>query len=70
MKPSPKTTVFGLLSGIGMALMAQPGVPPWLHTVGLILSAVGTACMGAAARDNNKTSEDVGAVTKDPAPKS
>lgn len=64
-----KTSLFGLLAAIGGGILAamQTGtidpatLPPWVKSVAVILSIVGTAGVGLFARDNNKTSEDVNA---------
>lgn len=48
------TSMFGLLSSVGGVLMALDFVE-----LGAVLVALGTGGMGVAARDNNKTSEDV-----------
>lgn len=50
------TTFFGLLSAAGAVLVAV-GEPE----IGGILVAIGTGGVGTAARDNNKSSESVGA---------
>src|SRR5262245_21448585 len=67
-----KTTVFGLMAAIGGAVLAgiSTGVidashlPGWVKGVAGLLSVIGTAGVGVFARDNNKTSEDVGAHDK------
>jgi hypothetical protein len=64
-----KTTIFGLLAGIGAGILGAytlkpellAGFPKWLPGLGVLLSSISTACLGLAARDNDKTSEDVGA---------
>jgi len=66
---STKTTLFGLLAGIGGgvtgAYLSKPDLlahfPAWLSRLGVLMTSIGTACLGLAARDNNKTSEQVGA---------
>lgn len=76
MKSSWKTTVFGLMSAIGAgitgAYLVDPKLlspfPAWLPGLAVLLSSIGTACLGLAARDNNKTSEQVGAGTPAAAP--
>lgn len=64
-----KTTLFGILGlvGTGITVIAIPmldndpaTVPNW----GLFLTACATAFGLVAARDNNKTSSDVGAEPK------
>jgi hypothetical protein len=64
-----KTTVFGLVAAIGAGILAametgtlDPAtLPPWLKGMAALASVIGTACLGVFARDNNKSSEDVGA---------
>lgn len=55
-----QTTASGILTAVGLALTATKD-PAWLSTVGTILAALGAALNGMAGRDNNKTSEEVGA---------
>lgn len=55
-----KTTLCGALAALGAYLTTQPD-PAWLATVGKVLSAVAVAGVGLFARDNDKTSADVGA---------
>lgn len=54
-----KTTVAGILTGIGGPLAAS-GTGIYKIT-GIILVAIGPVLLGLSARDNNKTSEQVGA---------
>jgi hypothetical protein len=69
MNASWKTTLFGLMAGIGAAILGgyelKPellaGFPKWLPGIALLMSSIGTACVGLAARDNNVTSEQAGA---------
>nr|WP_294577598.1 hypothetical protein [uncultured Rhodopila sp.] len=69
MTTSWKTTVFGLLAAAGGAVLGAyqlkpellAGFPSWVPGLALLASAIGTACMGLAARDNNVTSEQAGA---------
>jgi len=64
-----KTTLFGLIAIIGGGIVAayelKPAMlasfPDWLPGLGFLLSTIGTGGIGLAARDNNKTSEQVGA---------
>lgn len=64
-----KTTLFGLMAAIGGGILGAyilkpellAGFPTWLPGLGVLMSSIGTACLGVAARDNNKTSEQVGA---------
>ena len=53
-----KTTLAGLLSGGGILFAQQ--FPEW-QKWGLFASALGSLLMGLAARDNDKSSEEVGA---------
>lgn len=64
MMKSWKTTLGGLLSGLGGLLLLLPETnssATLLRHAGALLLALGTSITGLAARDNNKTSEDVGA---------
>jgi hypothetical protein len=54
-----KTTLCGALAALGTYLVTLPD-PAWLATVGKLLIGLGTAGVGLFARDNDKTSEDVG----------
>ena len=58
MKSSWKTTLAGLLTGGGILFAQQ--FPQWSKW-GLFASGVGAILTGLFARDNDKTSEDVGA---------
>lgn len=58
---STVTTWFGLAAGAGAAVAIIPGIPPWLATAAKVVAAIGMAGVGVAARDNGKSSEDVGA---------
>lgn len=61
MKKSWKTTLGGILSATGVGLKAAPpSVSQWSDLVTIL----GTLLMGFAARDNNVSSEDAGAVKK------
>lgn len=60
MKSSWKTTVFGIIAAAGTGLLAVKD-PSWVATLGQIMAAVGAAGVGLAARDNDKSSEQVGA---------
>ena len=72
MKLSWKTTVAALVAAVGGAVLGayqlKPelfvGWPAWVPGMALLLSSVGTAGVGVFARDNDKTSEDVGARVK------
>lgn len=55
-----KTTVAGALAAIGTYLITIPE-PSWIPTIGKILVGLGTAAIGFFARDNDKSSETVGA---------
>ena len=54
-----KTTLCGALSALGAYLVTIPD-PAWLATVGKVLVGLGTAAISFFARDNDKSSEDVG----------
>jgi hypothetical protein len=64
-----KTTLFGLMAIIGGGIVAAfelkpallTGFPTWLPGLGFIFSTIGSGGIGLAARDNNRTSEQVGA---------
>ena len=61
-----RTTVGGLCAGVGGAIIGAKAtgvvgvVPVWLMWIGIILAAAGPVLLGTVARDNNKSSEDVG----------
>ena len=55
-----KTTVAGAIGALGVYLTSVTD-PSWVHTLGTVLSAVGTGLVGILARDNDKTSEQAGA---------
>lgn len=64
MRGSWKTTVGGTAAAIGAALTAAHlfgGVPQVVGALGASLTALSVAWMGFVARDNDRTSEDVGA---------
>jgi len=71
-----KTTLFGLLAAVGAAVSAgiQTGIidathfPAWFKGMAALVSVIGTAGVGVFARDNNKTSEQVGAGHDDDNP--
>lgn len=48
-----KTTLFGLLGAIGIALLSS--ADPTLHTIGTIMAALGLGGNGMTAKDNNVT---------------
>jgi hypothetical protein len=52
-----KTTLAGAIGALGIYLSTQPG----FEIVGQILAGLGSFLTGLFARDNDKTSEDVGA---------
>ena len=57
-----KTTLAGAVSALGIYFSEiQNPDPVWLNTIGSILPAGGGFLIGLWARDNNKSSEDVGA---------
>ncbi len=58
-----KTMLSGILGLIGGVLQAVPG-PDWLRGLGAALAGCGLLSLGAFARDNDKTSEDVGAAPR------
>lgn len=63
-KGSWKTTVAAIVAGIVAALNCPELVaiePAWLHTLAGYLGPVTIAAIGLFARDNDKTSEAVGA---------
>ncbi|XXX79189.1 hypothetical protein WMF30_10485 [Sorangium sp. So ce134] len=56
-----KTTLAGAIAGI--ALLAQAAeLPAWLRLVAWALAGLGAAALGALSRDNDKSSEEVGAA--------
>ena len=55
-----KTTVSGAVAALGTYLTTQTD-PAWLPMVGKLMVALGTAGVGIFARDNDKSSESVGA---------
>jgi hypothetical protein len=67
-----KTSVFGLMAAIGAAIVGAMQIgaidaatlPAWVKGVATLMSVIGTAAIGFFARDNDKTSEDVGADQK------
>lgn len=58
-----KTTVAGAISALGVFITTQTQYS-WAAVTGQVLTGLGTFLMGMWARDNDKTSADVGAVTK------
>ena len=57
---SNKTTWSGLIAGAGLLLQQTPGIPHWLAVVAGIAAGFGAMATGVSARDNDKSSEDVG----------
>tara|TARA_R110000796_G_scaffold252537_2_gene387477 strand:+ start:29437 stop:29799 length:363 start_codon:yes stop_codon:yes gene_type:complete len=55
-----KTSLGGILTALGVTLTQIEG-PEWLSASGAVLVAVGGLLAGIFARDNDKTSSDVGA---------
>jgi len=55
-----KTTLCGAIAALGSYLLTVPD-PAWCATLGKVLVGLGTAAIGFFARDNDKSSEDVGA---------
>lgn len=58
-KSSWKTTLFGVISG-GAAIAALFVTDPRMKEGLAVAAATATTLMGASARDNNKSSEQVG----------
>lgn len=56
-----KTSMFGILAAVGTGLVQTQPSGSWLGVIGLVLAMLGTGGVGMAARDNDKSSEDVGA---------
>jgi hypothetical protein len=61
-----KTTLFGLMAALGAAALTVDGLPPWALTVCKLSAALGLAGMGFCARDNDKSSEQVGVSNQVP----
>lgn len=59
MNKSWKTTLAGSVASLGLYLTNQSGTPEWMHSIGQLLQAIGVFSVGAFARDNDKTSEQV-----------
>jgi len=57
-KTSWKTTLGGILLALGTPLAAAG--EGWVRGLGMILATLGGLLAGVAARDNSKSSEDVG----------
>ena len=57
-----KTTLGGVLLAIGGWASTQSD-PWWIYKAGGIINIIGALLLGGAARDNNVTSEQVGAST-------
>ena len=49
------------MAGIGAAVAMVDGIPHWLAVSAKVAAAAGVAGLGFSARDNDKSSEDVGA---------
>ena len=67
-----KTTVGGIIALVGGALMVVPDTAPGASYVkpwAPFIAALGTGIIGLYARDNNKSSEDVGVIKTEPPPK-
>ena len=65
-KRSYKTTIGGLLTALGAAILAAERtiglvLPEWAMFIGFLLTAAGPVLMGAAARDHSVSSEEAGA---------
>lgn len=54
----------GVLTAFGFGLKSGDGLPPWVHGVGDLLTALGPLIIGLFARQNNVTSEQVNAGKK------
>lgn len=54
-----KTSLGGILAAVGLSLTAM--ADPTLKLIGTIVAALGAFLTGQSARDNKKTSEEVGA---------
>lgn len=61
MSKSWKTSLFGIVGSVLVGCSEAPGIPPWLAHVLLKLAIAAPALGLLFARDNNKTSEQVGA---------
>lgn len=59
-----QTTTFGILGAVGSAVALVEGLPAWVYPVGKLLTALGVAGLGMAARDHDKSSEDAGIKPK------
>ena len=55
-----KTTAFGALGALGVYLTSVKD-PEWVSVIGQFVSAISTFGLGMVARDNDKSSETVGA---------
>lgn len=60
-----KTTIGGLLSAIGTAIVGanvalELVTPPELLWIGYLMSAIGPVLLGTSARDANRSSQDHG----------
>jgi len=58
-KTSWKTTLGGILLAVGTPLAAAG--EGWVRALGIVLASLGGLLAGVSARDNSKSSEDVGA---------
>ena len=56
--PSPQTSIGGIIGAVGLTLMGFGDGNHSLMLTGAILSAVGAAWAGRAARDGNKSTEE------------
>lgn len=59
MKTSWKTTLCGSIAALGAFLATQTD-PSWLPVLGKLLAGAGAFGIGMFARDNDKSSEDIG----------
>lgn len=55
-----KTSLGGILTALGISLTQMEG-PEWLSAAGAATAAIGSLITALFARDNDKSSEDVGA---------
>ena len=65
MKTSLKTTVGGLLSALGAAIVGANAAievvaPPWLLFAGYVMASIGPVLLGASARGANRSSQGHG----------
>jgi hypothetical protein len=61
-----KTTVCGIVIAAAGGVAAASGLDPVVTKVAAVVASIATGLLGIFARDNNKTSEQVGATTEQP----